>query len=87
MAFAEFYRVLGPGGHLLLAFQVGDECVHLEQAYGHAISLDAYRLSPDHVAELLGQAGFVVHARLLREPDGPEKIQQAYLMARKPVES
>ena len=87
VAFAEFHRVLGPGGHLLLAFQVGDERVHLEQAYGHTISLDAYRLSPDHVADLLGQAGFAVHARLLREPDGPEKVRQAYLMARKPAKS
>jgi SAM-dependent methyltransferase len=84
VAFAEFHRVLGPGGHLLLAFQVGDERVHLEQAYGHAVSLDAYRLSPDRVAELLSQAGLVVHARLLREPEGREKVQQAYLLAGKP---
>jgi hypothetical protein len=26
-----------------------------------------------------------VHARLVREPEGTEKIQQAYLLARKPV--
>lgn len=87
MVFAEFYRVLGPGGQLLLAFQVGDECVHLEHAYGHAVSLNAYRLSPDRIGELLSQAGLVVHARLLREPEDPEKIQQAYLLACKPVES
>jgi SAM-dependent methyltransferase len=83
VVFAEFHRVLGPGGQLLLAFQVGDERVHLEQAYGHAVSLDAFRLSPDRIAELLSQAGFVVHARLIREPDGVEKTQQAYLMAGK----
>ncbi|HEY3140089.1 MAG TPA: class I SAM-dependent methyltransferase [Acidimicrobiales bacterium] len=81
--FAEFHRVLSPGGQLLAAFQAGDERVHLEQAYGHAISLDAYRLAPDRVAELLNQAGLVVHARLLREPHEPEKVQQAYLLARK----
>jgi SAM-dependent methyltransferase len=87
MAFAEFHRVLQPGGHLLLAFQAGDELVHLKQAYGHAISLDAYRLSPDRIAGLLSQAGLAVRARLLREPDEPEKTQQAYLLARKPVEA
>jgi SAM-dependent methyltransferase len=86
VAFAEFHRVLAPGGHLLLAFQVGDERVHHEQAYGHAVSLDAYRLPPDRVTELLGQAGLVVHARVLREPDEPEKLQQAYLLARKSEE-
>ena len=82
--FAEFRRVLAPGGHLLLAFQVGDAPVHLEQAYGHEISLDAYRLAPDTIAELLHEAGLVVDARLIREPDAREKVQQAYLLARKP---
>ncbi|MEV1290151.1 class I SAM-dependent methyltransferase [Micromonospora sp. NPDC049679] len=87
VVFAEFHRVLRPGGHLLLAFQAGDERRHLEQAYGHAISLDVYRRSPELVATLLSQAGLVVHAQLLREPEGPEKTQQAYLLARKPGKS
>lgn len=82
--FAELCRVLAPGGHLLLAFQAGDERVHLDQAYGHEVSLDAFRLPPDGVADLLAQAGLAVHARLLREPDANEKVPQAYLLARKP---
>jgi SAM-dependent methyltransferase len=84
--FAEFNRVLRPGGHLVVAFQVGDERVHLEQAYGHELSLDAYRLPPDFVAEALGSAGLAVTARLVREPTGRERQQQAYLFARKPGE-
>jgi hypothetical protein len=83
VVFAEFHRVLAPGGERLLAFQAGDERLHLQQAYGHAVSLDAYRLSPDRVADLLGRAGLVVHARVIREPDDAEKVQQAYLLARK----
>jgi SAM-dependent methyltransferase len=83
--FAEFRRVLAPGGHLLLAFQIGDERRHLTEAFGRAVSIDAYRLQPDHVAELLGQAGLVMRARLLREPDeAVETDQRAYLLARKP---
>lgn len=66
-----------------LPFQVGDERVHLEQAYGHAVALDAYRMAPERVAELLRQAGLVVHARLLRQPEVPEKVEQAYLVVRK----
>lgn len=85
--FAEFHRVLAPSGQLLLAFKVGDERVHLEHAYGHALSLDVYRWSPDRVAELLSQAGLVEHARLVREPDDRENTQQAYLLARKPGKS
>ena len=87
-ALAEFHRVLAPGGHLLLAFQVGDERRHITEAYRHEISLDAYRLQPDHIAGLLTDAGFVMHAQLVREADlksGFEKTPQAYLLARKPV--
>jgi SAM-dependent methyltransferase len=79
---AEFRRVLAPGGHVLLAFQAGDERVHLEEAYGHAVSLDAYRLLPESVVVLLRTAGLVTGARLLREPQAPEKVPQAYLLAR-----
>jgi ubiquinone/menaquinone biosynthesis C-methylase UbiE len=81
--FAEFYRVLRPGGHLLVAFQIGDERVHLERAYGHDLSLDAYRLSPDLVTEQLEAAGFVVSARLTRKPTGREKQEQAVLFGHK----
>jgi hypothetical protein len=75
--------VLRPQGHLLLAFQVGDERVHLDHVYGHDVSLDVYRLRPDDVAGLLDGAGFEVTARLVREPVGPERQPQAYLVARR----
>lgn len=79
--FAEFRRVLRPGGHLLLAFQVGDETVHHTQAYGHPVSLVGYRLGPDRVAEQLQRAGLHVHVRTVREPEPPEKTPQGYLLA------
>ena len=81
--FAEFHRVLGPGGYLLLAFQVGEDRVRLEHAYGHTIALDAYRLSPEVVSDRLCETGFAVRASVLREPDEREKTQQAYVLARK----
>jgi hypothetical protein len=70
---AEFRRVLAPGGQTVLAFQVGDEQVHLDQAYGHAVSMEAYRLSPERLAQLLTDAGLVVHTRIHREPVGRER--------------
>ncbi|NBE82067.1 methyltransferase domain-containing protein [Micromonospora sp. NEAU-HG-1] len=82
--FAEFHRVLAPGGELLLAFKAGDERIRLEQAYGHTVSYDVQWLPPDRIAAQLAGAGFVVHARLLREPEGYERSPQAYLLARRP---
>jgi SAM-dependent methyltransferase len=86
--FAEFHRVLAPGGHVLLAFQVGDEPLRLTEALGHTVSLDFHRRQPDRVAGLLARAGLDVRARLVREPDGTggftERTPQAFLLARKP---
>ena len=83
--FAEFQRVLAPGGQLLLAFQVGDSRVRLEHTYGHVVSFDVYRLSPETITNQLAEAGLVVHAQLVREPDALETTRQAYLLARKPA--
>jgi SAM-dependent methyltransferase len=86
-AFAEFYRVLLPGGYALLAFQVGHEPRHVTQALGHSISVDLYQRQPDDVASMLARVGLVVRARLIREPDDEgdftERTQQAFLLARK----
>ncbi|RLU96581.1 SAM-dependent methyltransferase [Streptomyces griseocarneus] len=86
-AFAEFHRVLAPGGHLQLAFQVGDEPLHLAQPYGHPVSLDFRRLQPDRIAELLAAADLPLRVRMVREPDDGESTQQAFLLARKPLDS
>ncbi|MFI9772859.1 class I SAM-dependent methyltransferase [Streptomyces sp. NPDC052415] len=88
VVFAEFHRVLAPGGHLLIAFKAGDRLRHVENAYGHELSLDVYWISPDRIAELLSQTGLMVDARLIREPneqERPRQGQQAYLLARKPA--
>ena len=82
--FAEFARVLVPGGHLLLAFQVGDERKRVEQAYGHTMSCDAYRLPPERITKLLAEAGITVTAQMIREPVWEfEAMPQAYLLARR----
>jgi SAM-dependent methyltransferase len=80
---AELARVLRPGGHLLVAFQVGDEPVQLREAYGHPVSLVVHRRRPETVVALLAYAGLDVHTRLVRNPEGREKSPQAYLLARK----
>ncbi|WP_307868652.1 methyltransferase domain-containing protein [Umezawaea beigongshangensis] len=82
-AVAEFHRVLAPGGHVLLAFQLWGEAVRLEEWFGHEVSLDLHPRSPEEVAALLEEAGFVPVARLLREPGAGEKVPRAHLLARR----
>ena len=80
--FAEFARVLRAGAPLLMAFQAGNERRHLQQGYGHDLSLHVYRRDPDQVAGLLSTAGFEVRTRVAREPEPPnERTRQAYLLA------
>ncbi|MFI6517948.1 class I SAM-dependent methyltransferase [Spirillospora sp. NPDC050679] len=85
--FAEFARVLAPGGHLLVGFFTTDDdsARPAVQPFDHKVSL-AYRLSVDHVAELAARAGLVEIARLRRGPGEGERFQHGRLLARKPTE-
>ncbi len=84
--FAEFHRVLAPGGHVLLAFFASDDPARPAQEFDHKVTA-AYRLLPDHVAGLLGGAGLVEIARLVREPGENERFQRGHILARKPDEA
>ncbi|MEV7520128.1 class I SAM-dependent methyltransferase [Streptomyces sp. NPDC091371] len=81
--FAEFARVLAPGGYVLIAFKAGDRKIRLEHAYGHPVGLDVYWTPPDLIAGLLAGAGLAEAARLVREPDAAEKGPQGFVLARK----
>lgn len=85
--FAEFHRVLAPGGQLMLVFQVGDERGHRDEAFGRPICLDWYRQRPDEVAQLLRDAGFDMWVTVVKESEGDEKTPQGILIARKPAET
>jgi SAM-dependent methyltransferase len=82
--FAEFARVLAPGGRLLLAFHCGDEVRHLEEWFERRVAVDFYFLDPDGVAGQLADAGFTVEATLLRRSH-PDEVEtnRAYLLARR----
>ncbi|MEU3352869.1 class I SAM-dependent methyltransferase [Streptomyces sp. NPDC037389] len=77
--FAEFRRVLAPGGHLLLAFfESEDEPV---TAFDHKVTT-AYRWPIDDMAELAGEAGFHEVGRMLREPREDERYRRGHLLMR-----
>ncbi|MEX1659164.1 methyltransferase domain-containing protein [Streptomyces pseudovenezuelae] len=86
VVFTEFQRALAPGGHLMMAGHVGDD-LHLRptQAYGgHPVSYASHLLPPDRIAALLNQAGLVLTARLLQEPEEGARRAIATFLAHKP---
>ncbi|WP_144670525.1 class I SAM-dependent methyltransferase [Arthrobacter sp. U41] len=83
--FAEFFRVLVPGGHALLSFQVGEGHRHLSRAYGYDVSMEAQLFTPEIITEYLAGAGFSVVARMTRPPRTYETTPQAVFLARRSV--
>jgi ubiquinone/menaquinone biosynthesis C-methylase UbiE len=81
--FAELRRVLDTGGVVLLGFQAGSGERLIQHAYGHEdLDLVAYRHDVDPVAAALVAAGFEVHTRLDRGPQGEyERSHQGFVLA------
>ena len=76
-------RVVRPGGALLLAFQAGQDIVHLTHAYGHDIDLQTRRQDPAAVRGRLDDAGFELLAEFVTQPVPPQKSPQWYVLARR----
>lgn len=82
--FAEFHRVLRPGGYVLLAFQASEgEHIHMTERYGLDISLDYYFRTPAEVAAFLTEAGLPLYAQARLERQGQQKWGRAFALARK----
>ncbi|WP_425565132.1 class I SAM-dependent methyltransferase [Saccharopolyspora taberi] len=74
--FAEFARVLAPGGHLLLGFFEGEPLT----AFDHKV-VTAYRWPIDELAKLAGEAGFAEVGRMLREArEGERPFRRGHLL-------
>ena len=82
--FAHFHRVVRPGGVVMLGFHVGDEHRFKTSGYGgQPMSVHVHLRPTDRVAALLHDAGLIVKARCVQEPDTPSSVPQAYLIARR----
>jgi SAM-dependent methyltransferase len=83
----EFWRVLRPGGEVLLAFHVGDEVRHVDTLWEQQVSLDFIFYQRAWIEEHLRPADFEIVESMERDPyEGFEvATQRAYIRARKPV--
>jgi SAM-dependent methyltransferase len=86
-ALREIRRVLRPNGVLLLAFHIGSETVHVQEMWGHKVTLDFVFHQPDELKRQLVAEGFVLEEVIQRDPYPPEvehSSRRAYLFARAP---
>ncbi|MFC6019702.1 class I SAM-dependent DNA methyltransferase [Plantactinospora solaniradicis] len=66
---AEFFRVMRPGGALLVGFHAGEGSNLKTEGYGgHPMNVYVHRRSPARVAAWLEAAGFTVEAEMLHRP-------------------
>ncbi|MFF8694508.1 class I SAM-dependent DNA methyltransferase [Streptomyces sp. NPDC015144] len=78
--FAEFQRLLAPGGHLLLAFFESEGGP--VTAFDHKVTT-AYRWPVDGLADMASEAGFTEVGRMLREPCEGERFRRGHLLMRR----
>jgi SAM-dependent methyltransferase len=83
----EIKRVLRPGGLLLAGFHVGDDVVHMEDWWGHKVSVDFFFFRAEEMAGYLNSAGFQVEEIIEREPyaEVEHPSRRAYIFAEKPA--
>jgi ubiquinone/menaquinone biosynthesis C-methylase UbiE len=86
-AFKQFFRVLQPGGVVLLSFHVGRERVKRDELLGAPVDLEFVFFDRKVVENSLENAGFVVEARLERAPyiEVEHPSTRGYLLARRPT--
>jgi len=84
--FAEMFRILRPGGQLLLSFHIGNEMKHFDQWWDLPVNIDFYYFEPETIAADLRSAGFAIEQSLQREPypDVEHPSRRCYIRATLP---
>jgi ubiquinone/menaquinone biosynthesis C-methylase UbiE len=89
LALREMWRVLAPGGRLLLSLHVGEDTSQVEEnLWGHGIALEINFFRVGTVAGYIRSARFEIEEIIEREPYAPEveyQSRRAYIFAQKPM--
>ena len=83
----EMFRVLMPGGRLLLSFHIGEDTSQVEDLWDSGAALEFHFFSVGTVAGYIRGAGFEIEEIVEREPYAPEieyQSRRAYIFAHKP---
>jgi ubiquinone/menaquinone biosynthesis C-methylase UbiE len=82
----EVFRVLQPGGLLLLTYHVGEETIHIEEFLDKKIDIDFMFFTTDFISGCLKNSGFEKLNIIEREPYPEVEYQsrRAYVFATKP---
>lgn len=85
-AFREIFRVLQPGGILLLAFHEGESTIHVDSFLETEVDVDFMFFTPGFILDSLETGGFVNIIIEEREPypDIEYQSRRAYIFAEKP---
>jgi ubiquinone/menaquinone biosynthesis C-methylase UbiE len=85
-ALGELWRVLRPGGTLLLVFHIGEETIHLDEWWGQQVSVDFHFFRSEEMARFLREAGLEIEDIVEREPypDVEHPTRRCYIFARRP---
>ena len=80
-------RVLKAGAPLFLAFHRGDEDLHVEDLFGHRVSLDFFLYRTGEMSDHLRSAGFEIERATERDPypDVEYPSRRSYILARTPT--
>ena len=86
-ALGALVRPLDPGGWLVLGLHAGAEVRHLDEWFGHDITLDFVLHEPASVVGLVEEAGLVDVEWYLRGPVTArgETTQRLYVVGRRPA--